>query len=184
MADGTCSVDGCERFERLRRGLCGMHWQRYRAHGDPGPAGRLRVERNRFKVCQIEDCDKPYATRGWCGMHYTRWRKHGDPHKEWADLVPVEDRFWDKVDKVAPNECWVWTGSKSRGYGYFNAGGGRFVQAYRFSYELAKGPIPEGLEIDHLCRNRACVNPGHLEAVTHQENMRRARRARKEANSP
>ena len=77
------------------------------------------------------------------------------------------DDFWRQVNKSG--RCWNWTGRQDDdGYGTFGAGG-----AHRYSYELLVGPVPTGLELDHLCRVRSCVNPNHLEPVTHAENMRR-----------
>ncbi|MDX3067722.1 HNH endonuclease [Streptomyces sp. ND04-05B] len=71
-------------------------------------------------------------------------------------------------------ECWVWTGRKNpKGYAQIVIAKHQRT-AHRVSYETFIGPIPEGLEIDHLCRVRHCVNPAHLEPVTHQENVRRA----------
>lgn len=84
-------------------------------------------------------------------------------------------RFWSKVQSGGPDECWLWTGYLSNGYGVFRIGGrdGRRICAHRFAYMDMKGEIPDGLVIDHLCRNRQCVNPSHLEAVTHHENLHR-----------
>ena len=81
------------------------------------------------------------------------------------------DRFWTKVNKT--DSCWNWTAGKSdRGYGKFSLNY-KHKYAHRVSYELLKGLIPKGLELDHLCRNTSCVNPSHLEAVSHAENMKR-----------
>ena len=84
------------------------------------------------------------------------------------------ERFWAKVNKDGDNGCWVWTAATSdTGYGTFNAGGGKFMGAHRFAYLELVGAIPAGLVLDHLCRNRSCVNPEHLEAVTQRTNMLR-----------
>jgi len=89
--------------------------------------------------------------------------------------LTVEDRFWSKVKKL-DNSCWQWTDSlDAYGYGAFRINGrkGKTVKAHRFSYELLIGEFPEGLDTDHLCRNRWCVNPYHLEPVTNKENHQR-----------
>lgn len=95
-----------------------------------------------------------------------------------------EQRFWGKVNKngtvpiYAPHlgPCWEWDSHTKDGYGYFSisSNSGRSLRpAHRLSYELAKGEIPEGLVIDHLCRVRHCVNPDHLEPVTDKVNILR-----------
>lgn len=87
---------------------------------------------------------------------------------------PPEVRFWRFIAQpVTVDSCWTWTGcTKAKGYGYLKVHGVK-VRAHRFAYELLVGPIPAGLVIDHLCRNRACVNPAHLEPVTSRENTLR-----------
>lgn len=85
----------------------------------------------------------------------------------------LEERFWAKVQKLEDG-CWLWTGGK-RGCGYGTIRrNGKNTSAHVVAYEMLVGPIPDGLEIDHLCRVRLCVNPEHMEPVTHRENIRRS----------
>lgn len=85
---------------------------------------------------------------------------------------PLEQRLHEKIDMAG--ECWVWLSTTSpSGYGVFQAFG-RQHRAHRFVYEMLVGPIPDDLTIDHLCCNKLCVNPDHLEPVTNAENIRRA----------
>lgn len=85
----------------------------------------------------------------------------------------LRTRFWSKVEKT--DGCWLWTDAPNQGTGYgrLNIGQGRTRLAHRIAYELLVGPVPVGLTIDHLCRNRLCVNPAHLEPVTRGENVLR-----------
>lgn len=72
---------------------------------------------------------------------------------------------------AGPEDCWIWTGSTDRGYGYVSIPGHRApFKAHRLAYEFSVGPIPEGLQIDHRCFNRSCVNPSHLRVVTNKQN--------------
>lgn len=83
------------------------------------------------------------------------------------------DRFVSKVATTLDDGCWQWTGAVlPSGYGKFSVGR-RQMMAHRFSYETFVGAIPDGLQIDHLCRNRGCVKPSHLEAVTARTNLLR-----------
>lgn len=85
-------------------------------------------------------------------------------------MTPTE-RFWTHVDKQGPDECWLWNSDAvNKGYPYFQVDKKR-TYGHTFSYELHVGPIPEGLEIDHRCRVRRCVNPAHLRVATRQQNQ-------------
>lgn len=121
-----------------------------------------------MKLCSVDGCDRAdrQMRQGYCTKHYQRNKKHGSP------LVRLihenfEDRFWSKVEKT--ESCWNWTGAKTSGHGVVKRDG---VQggAHRASYEMKNGPIPEGMAIDHICRNRACVNPDHLRIATQKQN--------------
>jgi len=80
--------------------------------------------------------------------------------------------FWSKVT-VADTGCWLWTGGLNKaGYGRLETADGS-DRAHRVSYARLVGPIPEGLELDHLCRTRACIRPDHLQPVTHHQNVKR-----------
>lgn len=87
----------------------------------------------------------------------------------------MEERFWSKVDKSGTSthpECWIWTAGTRGGYGSFKTKQGpRF--AHQVAYTMLVGLVPVGTELDHLCRNTICCKPGHLEAVTHHENVLR-----------
>lgn len=94
---------------------------------------------------------------------------------------PALPRFWAKVVKQ-PGGCWEWIGArKTHGYGNFCPERTRTVLAHRYAWEIMVGPIPDGMTLDHLCKNRACVNPEHLQVVSGSENQRRAHQGRERA---
>jgi len=81
-------------------------------------------------------------------------------------------KFWDKCGIDSATECWSWTASKVRGYGQFHLSGGN-VLAHRHAYESLVAQVPRVMTCDHLCRNRACCNPSHIDIVTNKENVLR-----------
>lgn len=90
----------------------------------------------------------------------------------------LPERFWSKVESGRSGDCWIWSGALQRaGYGSF-WWDGKIRLAHRVAYEELVRPVPSHLQCDHLCRNRDCVNPGHIEPVTRQENVRRGKRGR------
>jgi hypothetical protein len=120
------------------------------------------------RTCTVSNCNERPHCHGFCRPHYNRWYRTGSTD---APKKPsIEERFWAKVD--ASGDCWEWTaGRTTMGYGAFKYK--HYSLAHRFAYELLVGPIAGNLVLDHLCRNRICVNPDHLEPVTLEENIRR-----------
>lgn len=126
------------------------------------------------RTCLIEDCTAPDdGARGWCSKHYRRFQRHGDPLATSRIVGDDVARFWSYVDQGGADGCWNWTGATSQdGYGILLVKR-QTLYMPRFAWGLRHGPMVDGLEPDHLCRNPACVNPDHLEPVTHRENVLR-----------
>lgn len=151
------------------------------------------------RTCSIPGCPFNVASRGWCSGHYRRWRLTGEPGTTLlAERIhSVSDSFRAKyrVLTVVPTgmttPCWEWRAYvMPNGYGRFRSGGNSEADsnsglAHRWSWTLHRGPIPSGLQIDHLCHtadltcpggpchHRRCVNPDHLEPVPTQVNLLR-----------
>lgn len=138
-------------------------------------------------TCSVELCEKPVWARGYCVPHYHRWRRHGDPTGGGSYHGDLVGQLLSRIDKHGPvpesaphlGPCWLWLGTINRaGYGRAWDGARSGRQAHRVVYEQLIGPVPDDLDLDHLCRVRLCVRPSHVEPVTHAENIRRAKEAR------
>jgi hypothetical protein len=167
----VCSVPGCDKRAKTR-GWCSAHYERWRLHGDPlgsgpNPLRRYRNERVTLACSICGTVFHPFhgreATSKVCSIRCNGALQSGKPKNELA-------YFLERVSKT--DTCWIWTGGLNEyGYGMVNIGRKRHYRAHRLSYELFRGPIPKGAIICHSCDNPPCVNPDHLWAGSHKDNL-------------
>lgn len=134
-------------------------------------------------ICQIDGCSSHVHARGLCNKHYIRWRK---VNPGLAKRRPWDEAFWARVDKNGPGGCWLWTGHlQPSGYARTRTPSGSSRAVHLIVYEMLVGPIPHGMQIDHVCHTRACnggsscahrrcCNPQHLQPVTPLQNLARS----------
>lgn len=189
MDQDKCSIDGCPKGGKLKRGWCVGHYTRWHRYGDPLGVAPAKPAR----VCVIEDCGRQHSARGWCDMHYLRWRLYGDPlfaGDIYSDLpdetwlpVPGFEGFYDVSDlgrvRSLPRQRTRGCILKQHPVGVdrrmqvtlSREGAVSSKMVHRLVGEAFLGPMPEGLETRHLdgnCRNNAAYN---LKYGTHAENM-------------
>lgn len=126
------------------------------------------------KRCSFSGCATETEARGLCAAHYTQLLR-GEPLREKRPRgAAPREQLWRLVSPEPNTGCWLWTGTTNAlGYGRVTMAG-QSMAAHRASFVAFRGPIPAGLELDHLCRNPSCVNPAHLEPVTHRTNILRS----------
>lgn len=179
---GPCVVEGCRNWAQGRN-LCGGHRARIRRYGDVRADIPLKEPGRKGRICSVEGCVRPFECKGYCVKHYYYWSQYGDPlaPRRKRSRTPEEFRasVFERIDENGPvsrrtgSPCWLWTGCFVRGgYGVVR-NGARNSFVHRLTYEWLVGPVPEGMDLDHVCRTRRCVNPAHLEPVTRKENVAR-----------
>ncbi len=133
-----------------------------------------------MSACASPPCAPSETSKGtYSEAHHREHHQDRSVDRERGSMKwrPVLDRLLDFALPEPNSGCWLWMGRCSpKGYGQISGTDQMMRPAHCVAYELFKGPIPEGTEIDHLCRVRCCVNPQHLEAVTHRENVLRIQR--------
>jgi hypothetical protein len=135
-----------------------------------------------MRLCEVTGCTNKHLAKGMCRAHYLRMYKNGSLDVQVLRGVPAMERLLSKC-RITKQGCWEYCGRLTvKGYAHVRSGDGGMRFAHRIAYAQKYGPVPEGMELDHVCRNRACFNPEHLQVVTHSENMRRAAPYRPRSN--
>jgi len=138
------------------------------------------------KLCEVEGCNNFHLARGLCQKHYLRWYKYGSTSVALRDRsheFTAYEKIMRQCNTSDSEGCWTYSGAlTSKGYVHVRSDDGPMKFGHVIVYEHKYGKMPEGTEIDHTCNNRACMNPLHLDAVTHEENNHRAVERRKAEN--
>lgn len=160
---GNCSIPGCERGGRMKRGWCSMHYSRWRKFGNP-----LMLEASHELVASDPLHSLIAGAKASDQPCINGCNEIGRP----LLCTRCLHRFYSKA-QPSDGGCWLWTGTiTTDGYAMFGVKR-RNRLAHRLAYEQMIGPVPEGLVLDHLCRVRNCVNPAHLDPVVQQVNVAR-----------
>lgn len=157
----TCEVNGCAN-KHYSKGYCSKHRQRL------ANTGKLTID-ILPDICSVSGCNGARRRLGFCHKHYYRYHRHGSTD---ATIIVGDDkrRLLNNCKK-SDSGCWEWQKSKYSGYGKtFIKGKGK--QAHRASWEIFVGDIPKGMQVNHKCHNRSCINPDHLYIGTQKENMK------------
>lgn len=171
----TCSISGCSKPAKART-WCAAHYARWSRLGDPLAGPPMRRSRGQ-EGCDFPGCSRKYKADGLCAGHYKQHRSGANlaplaegPSRRDTSQMSTRERFMHFVVVGSDSECWDWSGTLVGGYGQFSAGGVTHY-AHRYAYETSVGELPEWVQVDHTCHNRACVNLEHLREATNKQNQ-------------